>query len=290
MRERDALLTPTLPITATPLAEVDEATTPLATWTRAANYLGACALSLPAGFSADGLPIGVQLTGARVRRGDARRDRARIPAGRPTGIGGGRRCRTSAHVGRSALVDRGRGPRRRRDARTPQQAHHADRRLAPAIIAFQAQRLGKPRRPVQAEGGRVPARSSTWTEAMPAVTAVSTSHSVSRRPMRRCRWLGRTASSDEMRALLAQAHRREADGSSAVARQSPSPSPHRRAAATSGRSGNASRAPSRSDRATCRRASAHRCGAASRQLDVRGNHGGNSATTRSGFATGPVRA
>jgi aspartyl-tRNA(Asn)/glutamyl-tRNA(Gln) amidotransferase subunit A len=65
MRERDALLTPTLPITATPLAEVDEATTPLATWTRAANYLGVCALSLPAGFSADGLPIGVQLTGAR---------------------------------------------------------------------------------------------------------------------------------------------------------------------------------------------------------------------------------
>jgi aspartyl-tRNA(Asn)/glutamyl-tRNA(Gln) amidotransferase subunit A len=65
MRGRDALLTPTLPITATPLEEVDEATTPLATWTRAANYLGACALSLPAGFSAEGLPIGVQVTGAR---------------------------------------------------------------------------------------------------------------------------------------------------------------------------------------------------------------------------------
>jgi aspartyl-tRNA(Asn)/glutamyl-tRNA(Gln) amidotransferase subunit A len=58
------LLTPTLPITATPLGEVDESTTPLATWTRAANYLGACALSLPAGFSSDRLPIGVQLTGA----------------------------------------------------------------------------------------------------------------------------------------------------------------------------------------------------------------------------------
>jgi aspartyl-tRNA(Asn)/glutamyl-tRNA(Gln) amidotransferase subunit A len=64
MRERDALLTPTLPITATPLADVDEATTPLATWTRTANYLGACALSLPAGFSAEGLPIGVQVIGA----------------------------------------------------------------------------------------------------------------------------------------------------------------------------------------------------------------------------------
>ncbi len=64
MRDRDALLTPTLPITATPAPDVDEATTPLATWTRTANYLGACALSLPAGFSADGLPIGVQVTGA----------------------------------------------------------------------------------------------------------------------------------------------------------------------------------------------------------------------------------
>ena len=64
MRGRDALLTPTLPITATPLAEVDEATTPLAAFTRAGNYLGACALSLPAGFSAARLPIGVQLIGA----------------------------------------------------------------------------------------------------------------------------------------------------------------------------------------------------------------------------------
>jgi aspartyl-tRNA(Asn)/glutamyl-tRNA(Gln) amidotransferase subunit A len=64
MRGRDALLTPTLPITATPLDEVDETTYPLATFTRAANYLGACALSLPAGFSANGLPIGVQLMGA----------------------------------------------------------------------------------------------------------------------------------------------------------------------------------------------------------------------------------
>jgi aspartyl-tRNA(Asn)/glutamyl-tRNA(Gln) amidotransferase subunit A len=69
MRDRDALLTPTLPITATPLAEVDEGLTPLATWTRTANYLGACALSLPAGFSAEGLPIGVQVTGAAFADG-----------------------------------------------------------------------------------------------------------------------------------------------------------------------------------------------------------------------------
>jgi aspartyl-tRNA(Asn)/glutamyl-tRNA(Gln) amidotransferase subunit A len=63
MRGRDALLTPTLPITATALAEVDESTTPLATFTRAVNYIGACGLSLPAGFSSGGLPIGMQIIG-----------------------------------------------------------------------------------------------------------------------------------------------------------------------------------------------------------------------------------
>jgi aspartyl-tRNA(Asn)/glutamyl-tRNA(Gln) amidotransferase subunit A len=64
MRDRDALLTPTLPITALPIAEVDEAATPLATFTRAVNYFGACGVSLPAGLSAEGLPIGMQLIGA----------------------------------------------------------------------------------------------------------------------------------------------------------------------------------------------------------------------------------
>jgi aspartyl-tRNA(Asn)/glutamyl-tRNA(Gln) amidotransferase subunit A len=63
MRGRDALLTPTLPITATALAEVDESTTPLATFTRAVNYIGGCGLSLPAGFSSTGLPIGIQIVG-----------------------------------------------------------------------------------------------------------------------------------------------------------------------------------------------------------------------------------
>lgn len=64
MRGRDALLTPTLPVTAMPVADVDEAATPLATYTRVANFLGACALSLPAGFDAGGLPIGMQFLGA----------------------------------------------------------------------------------------------------------------------------------------------------------------------------------------------------------------------------------
>jgi aspartyl-tRNA(Asn)/glutamyl-tRNA(Gln) amidotransferase subunit A len=81
MRGCDALLTPTLPITALPVDDVDEATTPLATFTRAANYLGACALSLPAGLSSEGLPIGMQLIGGpfadalllRIGRGVQRR-------------------------------------------------------------------------------------------------------------------------------------------------------------------------------------------------------------------------
>jgi aspartyl-tRNA(Asn)/glutamyl-tRNA(Gln) amidotransferase subunit A len=64
MQGRAALLTPAVPIVARPLDTVDEATTPLPMFTRAANYLGACALTLPAGSSREGLPVGVQLIGA----------------------------------------------------------------------------------------------------------------------------------------------------------------------------------------------------------------------------------
>jgi aspartyl-tRNA(Asn)/glutamyl-tRNA(Gln) amidotransferase subunit A len=63
MRAFDALLTPTVPMTACPVEAVDEAATPLASFTRAGNYLDACALSLPAGFSGQGLPVGAQLLG-----------------------------------------------------------------------------------------------------------------------------------------------------------------------------------------------------------------------------------
>jgi aspartyl-tRNA(Asn)/glutamyl-tRNA(Gln) amidotransferase subunit A len=58
----DAVLTPSTATTAIPVAEVDETTTP-AVFTRTANYLGACAITVPAGFSPAGLPIGVQLIG-----------------------------------------------------------------------------------------------------------------------------------------------------------------------------------------------------------------------------------
>ena len=63
MQNCDALLTPTVPMPACPVDAVDESVTPLASFTRAGNYLDACALSLPAGFSSDGLPVGVQLLG-----------------------------------------------------------------------------------------------------------------------------------------------------------------------------------------------------------------------------------
>jgi len=63
MRDADAVLTPTLPMPSCRLEEVDETATPLAAFTRAANYLDACALSLPAGFSPGGLPVAIQLLG-----------------------------------------------------------------------------------------------------------------------------------------------------------------------------------------------------------------------------------
>jgi aspartyl-tRNA(Asn)/glutamyl-tRNA(Gln) amidotransferase subunit A len=63
LRDADALLTPTVPVSACPLDAVDESVTPLGSFTRAGNYLGACGLSLPAGFSNQGLPVGVQLLG-----------------------------------------------------------------------------------------------------------------------------------------------------------------------------------------------------------------------------------
>ncbi|MFM9883332.1 MAG: amidase [Burkholderiales bacterium] len=62
MEDADALLAPACPVPAIPVANVDEKTTP-ATLTRSGNYIGACGLSLPAGFSPDGLPVGIQLLG-----------------------------------------------------------------------------------------------------------------------------------------------------------------------------------------------------------------------------------
>ena len=63
MSNVDALLSPCTPFGAIPLTEVDEAQTPMASFTRAGNYLGSCGMSLPAGLADNGMPIGMQLLG-----------------------------------------------------------------------------------------------------------------------------------------------------------------------------------------------------------------------------------
>ena len=58
----DAVLTPSMPMTAPLLAEVDQAVAP-SHFTRHVNYLGMCALALPTGLSPDGLPTSMQIIG-----------------------------------------------------------------------------------------------------------------------------------------------------------------------------------------------------------------------------------
>lgn len=61
IRPYDMLLTPTVPFVACPLEEIDESRPGPMSFTRAFNYLDTSAISMPAGFSHEGLPIGVQL-------------------------------------------------------------------------------------------------------------------------------------------------------------------------------------------------------------------------------------
>ena len=56
----DALLTPTTQSAATPIDEIDQDTTP-AHFTRVFNLLEMCALALPDGFTASGLPLSLQI-------------------------------------------------------------------------------------------------------------------------------------------------------------------------------------------------------------------------------------
>jgi aspartyl-tRNA(Asn)/glutamyl-tRNA(Gln) amidotransferase subunit A len=56
----DALLTPTTLTAAIPLGEVDQSSTP-AHFTRFVNALDLCALALPNGFTANGLPLSLQI-------------------------------------------------------------------------------------------------------------------------------------------------------------------------------------------------------------------------------------
>jgi len=61
MQSYDILMTPTLPFEACPVSDIDEGITPVGAFNRAVNYLDACAITLPAGLSENGLPLGVQL-------------------------------------------------------------------------------------------------------------------------------------------------------------------------------------------------------------------------------------
>lgn len=56
-----ALLTPTTPVPAIPLGEVDQRSLLMSRYTRAVNYLGLCALVVPCGFTQAGLPISLQI-------------------------------------------------------------------------------------------------------------------------------------------------------------------------------------------------------------------------------------
>ena len=59
----DGLVTPTCPIAAPPMGDIDETTSPLSRLTRAANYLDLPGISAPCGLTRDGLPVGLQILG-----------------------------------------------------------------------------------------------------------------------------------------------------------------------------------------------------------------------------------
>ncbi|RAK50713.1 amidase [Phenylobacterium deserti] len=63
MGQFDGLLSPTCPIPAPPLDEVDETISPLSRLTRAANYLDLPGVSVPCGLTSQGLPVGLQILG-----------------------------------------------------------------------------------------------------------------------------------------------------------------------------------------------------------------------------------
>jgi aspartyl-tRNA(Asn)/glutamyl-tRNA(Gln) amidotransferase subunit A len=70
LRDVDALIVPTTRIPALPVAEVDASLEAYKEWnprysrnTRVGNILGLCGLTLPCGFTAKGLPIGLMIYG-----------------------------------------------------------------------------------------------------------------------------------------------------------------------------------------------------------------------------------
>jgi aspartyl-tRNA(Asn)/glutamyl-tRNA(Gln) amidotransferase subunit A len=63
MARFDALLTPTVPCAAPVAQGIDESGATLGHFTRWVNHVGACAISLPAGFDRQRLPVAIQLAG-----------------------------------------------------------------------------------------------------------------------------------------------------------------------------------------------------------------------------------
>ncbi|MEM7777830.1 MAG: amidase [Pseudomonadota bacterium] len=62
----DALVLPAAPITAIPVADVDEAQMPMSLYTRLANYLDLAGLVVPIGLSSHGLPTSLQIVVRRL--------------------------------------------------------------------------------------------------------------------------------------------------------------------------------------------------------------------------------
>ena len=63
LRDYAALLMPTTPLAAVPLTAVNQGKAPMSLLTRPINLLDMCALALPCGFTADGLPVSLQIAG-----------------------------------------------------------------------------------------------------------------------------------------------------------------------------------------------------------------------------------
>jgi aspartyl-tRNA(Asn)/glutamyl-tRNA(Gln) amidotransferase subunit A len=63
LNDYDGLLSPTCPIPAPPMVEIDETTSPLSRLTRAANFLDLPGVSVPCGLTGQGLPVGLQILG-----------------------------------------------------------------------------------------------------------------------------------------------------------------------------------------------------------------------------------
>jgi len=63
LRDYDSLLMPTTPLPAIPLSAVDQGKAPMSLLTRPINLLDMCALALPCGFTAGGLPVSLQIAG-----------------------------------------------------------------------------------------------------------------------------------------------------------------------------------------------------------------------------------